>query len=594
LINDTPFLITLGLLKALKAVDAYFYNPNLKAQILRAAQTRLLWVDALCINQADPDEKTQQVRRMDKIYSKANHVLVWLGDDYENSEVCLKVFRWLEAKYLMKDMPKDVEPGILETIRYDSAMSAQTLKTECNISDLDLSQIYDLTMRLLEIPWNDQVDLSEDEHRALIKASQVSRGAFGPNKPCWTAFLSLMQRQWFERLWTLQEIQLAQNASLLCGKGSVDWHFFKLVRNSYYTWGWQGILYGPSNVRGSSSYQDGFIEGYHWDLFVSPFQGFATLRQLLSNTESRRAKDPRDYVFGLLGLLDVQLRFELEATYDSSISVVYSGFVKLVCDKSPDSNILCELLERFQFCPRHPSTDLPTWCPDFSGKLPHGFGPLYGWQHWPRVSTEVVDASKVVPDRVAIHEGECQISTIQLDEVILGVQGTPPLTLFEAMSTNGQLSYRADGCQEWCLSMLRLLSFWGWPEAKRGNDEPLHRLFADDAFPSDTTFVQLLIDGAQDRISTAGGEEAEDAMKLLLNLCVGRYFFVTESNLLGFSTAPVGAGDHVCYLQGGLYLHILSAGLDHYLSTACVPELMGDGLTELAKRADSWTRVTLH
>lgn len=42
---------------------------------------RVLWIDALCINQADNQEKTQQVRLMGEIYSKAQRVLIWLGNN---------------------------------------------------------------------------------------------------------------------------------------------------------------------------------------------------------------------------------------------------------------------------------------------------------------------------------------------------------------------------------------------------------------------------------------------------------------------------------------------------------------------------------
>jgi hypothetical protein len=40
-----------------------------------------LWVDSICINQSDNDEKTVQVRRMGDIYSKAKRVIIWLGEE---------------------------------------------------------------------------------------------------------------------------------------------------------------------------------------------------------------------------------------------------------------------------------------------------------------------------------------------------------------------------------------------------------------------------------------------------------------------------------------------------------------------------------
>lgn len=41
---------------------------------------RTLWIDAICINQADDVEKAQQIGLMMEVYAKAARVLVWLGD----------------------------------------------------------------------------------------------------------------------------------------------------------------------------------------------------------------------------------------------------------------------------------------------------------------------------------------------------------------------------------------------------------------------------------------------------------------------------------------------------------------------------------
>jgi hypothetical protein len=55
-------------------------------------QVRLLWVDAICINQANDAERGHQVRQMGRIYSQATTVRVWLGLPDEFS---LKAFRFL-------------------------------------------------------------------------------------------------------------------------------------------------------------------------------------------------------------------------------------------------------------------------------------------------------------------------------------------------------------------------------------------------------------------------------------------------------------------------------------------------------------------
>ena len=45
------------------------------AMILHIA--RIIWVDAVCINQEDKQEKEHQVQYIAKIYGKASYVIVW-------------------------------------------------------------------------------------------------------------------------------------------------------------------------------------------------------------------------------------------------------------------------------------------------------------------------------------------------------------------------------------------------------------------------------------------------------------------------------------------------------------------------------------
>lgn len=45
-----------------------------------------VWIDAICINQADDLEKGHQVAMMAEIYSKASEVLIWLGDADDSTE----------------------------------------------------------------------------------------------------------------------------------------------------------------------------------------------------------------------------------------------------------------------------------------------------------------------------------------------------------------------------------------------------------------------------------------------------------------------------------------------------------------------------
>jgi hypothetical protein len=57
-------------------------NLGLALRYLRLAEEqRILWVDALCINQENNLEKNHQVRQMGSIYASAQQVIVWLGEE---------------------------------------------------------------------------------------------------------------------------------------------------------------------------------------------------------------------------------------------------------------------------------------------------------------------------------------------------------------------------------------------------------------------------------------------------------------------------------------------------------------------------------
>lgn len=51
---------------------------------------RTLWIDAMCINQGDMDEKSKQIPLMRIIYAQAGDVIVWLGDGREDGDKVLK------------------------------------------------------------------------------------------------------------------------------------------------------------------------------------------------------------------------------------------------------------------------------------------------------------------------------------------------------------------------------------------------------------------------------------------------------------------------------------------------------------------------
>src|SRR5207249_4499105 len=61
---------------------------------------RILWADAICINQENVKERSQQVGLMAKIYSQSNGVLIWLGEETEDVKYSLSAIEKLHTFFL--------------------------------------------------------------------------------------------------------------------------------------------------------------------------------------------------------------------------------------------------------------------------------------------------------------------------------------------------------------------------------------------------------------------------------------------------------------------------------------------------------------
>lgn len=59
----------------------------------KSSEERLLWIDAICINQNDEKERSAQVNFMGEIYACAKRVVVWIGPSEGDSERAMRFFR---------------------------------------------------------------------------------------------------------------------------------------------------------------------------------------------------------------------------------------------------------------------------------------------------------------------------------------------------------------------------------------------------------------------------------------------------------------------------------------------------------------------
>ena len=96
LLNGCPFPVTKNLHAALF---------HLRDQQLE----RILWVDAICINQNDIDEKSQQIPLMRAIYAQASCVLVWLGEAMEDGDKAIQSIRRLSEGKFLKASPSSAQ-----------------------------------------------------------------------------------------------------------------------------------------------------------------------------------------------------------------------------------------------------------------------------------------------------------------------------------------------------------------------------------------------------------------------------------------------------------------------------------------------------
>jgi hypothetical protein len=131
LVNGCRFGITKNLFSALTqfASSSHELTDALTTQLRLEEPKVFLWVDAVCLNQDDADEKSREVPRMGTIFSQAFTVLIWLGSVdslrpyekiFEGFHLTLECLRTL-AEYINSNIhriyigcPHDEIPNVTE------------------------------------------------------------------------------------------------------------------------------------------------------------------------------------------------------------------------------------------------------------------------------------------------------------------------------------------------------------------------------------------------------------------------------------------------------------------------------------------------
>ena len=87
--SDKPCSIFIGNLRLPVTANLHAALSRLRDHLLE----RIIWIDAVCIDQGNIKERSHQIQVMAKIYSRASRVIVWLGETADESDRAVEEIR---------------------------------------------------------------------------------------------------------------------------------------------------------------------------------------------------------------------------------------------------------------------------------------------------------------------------------------------------------------------------------------------------------------------------------------------------------------------------------------------------------------------
>ena len=275
---------------------------------------RTLWVDSICINQGDDNERSQQVRLMGQIYRKASTVLIWLGEELDEGKT-KKAYHCMSL--LEQAMPKLTDP-------YNNGIP----KEKTNFVGLT-RPMPGTVHRDLGIPF-----LGSPEFDALI---------------------DLLKNPWFFRAWTWQESFLAKESRFFRGSSSWPGEGMRQIGSA---------LCNLSSAYGSNNE---FVAGYLNASLMTTSLDFLTRNAYTTNMRLfallilRRGAGctlPSDLVYSLLGAASESIDIEID--YQQPFEMVFAKSAwKITIQEGTDLSILSQVERDRQL------STLPTWVPDW-------------------------------------------------------------------------------------------------------------------------------------------------------------------------------------------------------------------------------------
>ncbi|KAL6907332.1 heterokaryon incompatibility protein domain-containing protein [Trichoderma evansii] len=302
-----------------------------------------LWIDALCIQQSDQEEKTYQVGQMRTIFSHSERVFSWLGPGTSSTDKAMEFASHIGPRALSFGHDPLAFDIPLDELRNFFNHNKKVWKTQL-LPKYDAKKL-DLAMFIHDIIF------CPDLHSHTPRQGQVGDDLVA-------GIQSLMNREYWQRIWINQEIALAREVTLLCGTKSV----------------WLDHLEASFSVvdqcnrlhRYTNSETQNFAKGLYPNFWTNlPLETRRLVRSGGSINLSRLLYTDH-LVFGLLGIITDNDTLNLRVDYQLTTAEVFTAVTRAFISNGDNDKKSYHL----DHCvPREENTQntLPSWVPDWKG-----------------------------------------------------------------------------------------------------------------------------------------------------------------------------------------------------------------------------------
>ena len=306
----------------------------------------MLWVDAICINQKNKQEKAKQVGLLPEIFQRASSTYAFLEGDKE-SDAAIEMLMQVRFKAACDEKSK------LKEHTTEGTVSELGSDSECETSSVESVEKDEMG--------SDYLPVAEDWPEGLARVPATWNGGCmpRPDDAIWASVGALFTISWFRRIWVIQEVVAAPNVKLVCGKWIIDWNDLYLateIVDRQVNLAYNGLLHlRPSwePFMSLAAQREWEARNHRWTLFM-----------LLEKFRYAESTLSRDRLFALLPLASDGNEAEFEPDYESPLEVVVLKFARVFVRQGRGMQLL------YRAGLSQDSHRFPSWVPDWTVRRP--------------------------------------------------------------------------------------------------------------------------------------------------------------------------------------------------------------------------------